>query len=733
MRFSVQKKIVLLGAGLSLLLTITAFLTSFYVYNNKSQENYINSIDNSIEELKNSIGDKSSLDDMTPIVAKTLLIYLDHINDPVPEFQDLDEKYNYYAKQYTIIYPAINDMFDLSQIKLRYQNTYLDISSSLTNASISAGTNIAYAGVVLDPFVTGDNGRILYVFDSKFRFGNRDGNFFGTDYMLTPEDKDVNPNQSTGEFIIRGSNARTIDFDLGTFREIVEYAYDNDTNTVDSIMADYPEEVRNMSVVVTAFIEYDLAILNADYGFFAMIEGISLLAVLIILAISYILIARFVIVKNIVELTSSTKEFTNKIKSGEEISVINPNVKSRDEIGNLSESFVLLENEIINYVARIEYESKERERISTELSVASKIQIEALPKSSYIDKNITLDSSITSAKEVGGDFYDYFYIDNDNFAIVISDVSGKGVPAALFMMRGKELIKSKLISKMKLEDVCFSVNNDLLENNEEGLFITSFIGIYNIKNDELTFVNCGHEKPFLVGSDIKKMETNSNFVLGGVKDFTYKSEKIILNSNRLFLYTDGLNESINSQREEFSYNRINDTLAKNKDYANKKILSNVITELNTFTEGMEQFDDITMVIFNSNKNEISLEYKNPGFEIIDGITAEVNKSFSYIDKKVLSEIAIIVDEMINNYISYEKVDNLVINVNMKVDGDYIHIIFKNNGKEFDPFTIPDEYIEDENNIGRIGGFGFTIVKKLVDDIAYKRENELNILSMKKKI
>ena len=332
MRFSVQRKIVLLGAGLSFLLMITAFFTSFFIYMHRSQENYIKSIDNSIDELENTIADEQSIEEMKPIAFNALKIYLDNMDSRVPEFNTPDEKFEYYADLYSIIYPSKG--FGLSQEKLKYRNTYLDVSSSLTNASISAGTHVAYAGVIIDSKVTKDDGRLLYLFDSKFRFTNTDGNFFGTDYKMTKEDIDVDKESVRGEYIINGKNARTLDINFGKFKELAEEYYDAETAN------SYSADIQNMDVILTAFIEYDLSILNADYQFFAIIEGVSLLAVLIILAISYILIARFVIVKNIVELTSSTKDFTNNIMDGKEISIINPNIKSHDEIGELSESFV---------------------------------------------------------------------------------------------------------------------------------------------------------------------------------------------------------------------------------------------------------------------------------------------------------------------------------------------------------------------------------------------------------
>ena len=724
MRFSVQRKIVLLGAGLSFLLMITAFLTSFFIYMHRSQENYIKSIDNSINELENTIADELSIEEMKPIAFNALKIYLDNMDSKVPEFNTPDEKFEYYADLYSIIYPSKG--FGLYPEKLKYQNTYLDVSSSLTNASISAGTQVAYAGVIIDSEVTKDDGRLLYLFDSKFRFNNTDGNFFGTDYKMTKEDIDVDKESVRGEYIINGKNARTLDINFGKFKELAEEFYDTET------AASYSADILNMDVILTAFIEYDLSILNADYQFFAIIEGVSLLTVLIILAISYILIARFVIVKNIVELTSSTKDFTNNIMDGKEISIINPNIKSHDEIGELSESFVRMEEEIINYTEKIEQATTEREKLNAELSVASTIQLEALPKKTLNDHKVLIEASIKSAKEVGGDFYDYFYIDDNHLAVIVSDVSGKGVPAALFMMRAKELIKSKLMMNKNIEDVCFEVNNELIENNDAGLFITAFIGILDFEKLEFEIVNCGHERPYIIKNDnVERYEVESNFILGGLEDYKYIKNVIKLDKgNRVFIHTDGLNESINDEREEFGYDRIIEALKVNSKNRLSEMLDELSKELNTFTNNADAFDDVTMLVLELKSPKLRFEYNNPDYSIIDEVTNKFDDYYSYLNQELLSKINIIIDELLNNYISYDSNGNLIITVDINYVNNELIMQFSNNGVEFNPLEKEVNYIEEYSDDLKIGGLGLTIIKGFASNINYERKADFNILTMK---
>ena len=344
-------------------------------------------------------------------------------------------------------------------------------------------------------------------------------------------------------------------------------------------------------------------------------------------------------------------------------------------------------------------------------------------------------TSIESAKEVGGDFYDYFYIDDNHLAIIISDVSGKGVPAALFMMKSKELIRSKLLSNEKLDKVCFDVNNALLYNNSLGLFITAFIGILDIDTNILSFVNCGHERPYIINDkEIKRLEVNANFILGGIDNFEYKVETIKLSVNdKLFLHTDGLNEAINNQREEFGYDRIKNVLESNKTSQIGDVLTNMSNELKNFVANEEKFDDVTMMIIEIKSSKLSFNFIDPNYEIIDIVNNKLNNYYSYIDKKVLSESNIIFDEILNNYISYEKKEGLIINILINIDKDMFVFEFSNNGVEFNPLNEEMKYIESYDENMPIGGLGLSLIKSLSNDVKYERKDDMNYLTIKKKI
>ena len=719
MKRSIRTKIILLGSITSFLLISIALLISCLVYQNKAYLQLDKNVDKSVHEIKYNL-DTDSVSFLKDSIARIEEKMETSPDDP--EMDTYEEKLEYYSHKFDYIYPSTG--LGLSYQKAAYRNQYMDLSSDLKSAVVSSGGKAAFIG-----YISEEKDRIYYLADSNFVFDSKyddkiplaDYKFYGS-YRTLPDAYYDRTDLSDSE----GFNCWTSIID-GYKHRVAEVFFGDGNYETDEFGAKY-----ETGITVFIFIRYDTKEIDALVTNYLVTEIISFSGVLILLILLFGLASHFLIAKNVIKLNSSTLAFTKSMSDNQKLEIIDPNIKANDEIGTLSKSFISLEATLIDYINQVEKDTKEREKMNAELNVASRIQLEALPKASYSDKNISLNASITSAKEVGGDFYDYFYIDDNNFAIIISDVSGKGIPASLFMMRGKELIKSKLLSKMNIEDVCYNVNNELLENNAEGLFITSFIGVYNIEEDVLTFVNAGHEKPFIIGDDVIKMTTNSNFILGCMKDFKYKSEKIKLDGKKLFLYTDGLNESINDKNEEFSYDRVKEALLANRFENNDTILKNMMVKLNEFTNGLDQFDDITMVLFNSINKKLSLEYKKPTFEIIDDVVSKLEYSFSYLDRKVLSELSIIFDELLNNYISYEKRKDLIIKVDINID-DHINIELKNNGVEFNPLNKNEKYLSSEADISGIGGFGLTIVKNMVDDISYERKNNFNVLRMKKKI
>ena len=277
--------------------------------------------------------------------------------------------------------------------------------------------------------------------------------------------------------------------------------------------------------------------------------------------------------------------------------------RTGDEIEVLAEAFAKQSSRTMLYIEQIKNVTAEKERIVAELNMASKIQASQLPRlfPPFPDrKEFTLYASMTPAKEVGGDFYDFFMIDNDHIALVMADVSGKGVPAALMMMVARILIKSSLQNGKSPEEALESVNNQLCEDNEAEFFVTVWVAVVEISTGKGLAVNAGHEHPVLRRADgsyelVLYRHSMPIATLGGLR---FKQHEFQLYpGDSFFVYTDGVAEATNRENELFGSERMLDALNREPDAQPEQILANVMHDINSFVDGAEQFDDITMLCF----------------------------------------------------------------------------------------------------------------------------------------
>ncbi|GHV91010.1 hypothetical protein AGMMS50268_15130 [Spirochaetia bacterium] len=267
-------------------------------------------------------------------------------------------------------------------------------------------------------------------------------------------------------------------------------------------------------------------------------------------------------------------------------------VKTGDEIEVLAETF----NQMIGNIKKI---TGEKERIGTELNVATRIQAGMLPCifPPFPDrKEFDIYAQMHPAKEVGGDFYDFFFTARDKLTLVIADVSGKGVPAALFMVIAKTLIKNHSQMQKPLDEILFSVNNQLCENNEECMFVTVFACQLDLITGVLSFANAGHNKPLISrsGGDYEFLELKRGLPLGVSADFPYQSAELTLNEgDKLYLYTDGINEAENPQGDQFGNDRLLETANSCRELGPRDFDEALRRALAGFVNGAEQSDDIT--------------------------------------------------------------------------------------------------------------------------------------------
>ncbi len=246
-------------------------------------------------------------------------------------------------------------------------------------------------------------------------------------------------------------------------------------------------------------------------------------------------------------------------------------------------------------------DSAEKQRIASELDVATRIQASMLPCifPAFPERDeFEVYATMNPAKEVGGDFYDFFMVDEDHLAIVMADVSGKGVPAALFMVIGKTLIKDHTTSGKDLGVVFTEVNQLLCESNSEELFITAFVGVLNLKSGELRYVNAGHEIPFICKKDdtFVPYKIRAGFVLAGMEGMKYKAGVLQLEpGDKLFQYTDGVTEATDKDNHLYGMKRLEHALAAAADKTVQEILEAVKADIDVFVGDAPQFDDITML------------------------------------------------------------------------------------------------------------------------------------------
>lgn len=387
-------------------------------------------------------------------------------------------------------------------------------------------------------------------------------------------------------------------------------------------------------------------------------------------------------------------------------------------------------------------------RVNSELSLATDIQANMLPSvfPPFPEHDeFEIYATMIPAKEVGGDFYDMFMLDENHIAVVIADVSGKGVPAALFMAITKTLIKNHTQSGLKPEEVFTTVNNILCESNEAGLFVTAWMGILDISRGDLTYVNAGHNPPLVKSNngEFEYLKGRSGLVLAGMEGIAYKQSSIKLEiGDKLFLYTDGVTEATDKDNELYGEERLKNYLNSHIYDDVTKTLKGVKSDIDEFVGEAEQFDDLTM---------LELEYKKYAKKKIilkkryEATRNEFTSFMHFLENqleklscppKALMEISVAAEEIFINIVNYAyETDMGTIDIRFEFIEDERKLIlsFIDRGKPFDPLKKVDPDIAQSADDRPIGGLGIYMVKKTMDDVYYMYENGCNVLTITKAI
>lgn len=383
-------------------------------------------------------------------------------------------------------------------------------------------------------------------------------------------------------------------------------------------------------------------------------------------------------------------------------------------------------------------------RINTELDLAYNIQKGMLPSKfpAFPDNDeIDIYAMSAPAKEVGGDFYDMFLVDENHLGICIADVSGKGIPAALFMMISKILIKVITDEGGKVNEVITRVNNILSNGNEMGLFVTAWFGILDLKSGIIEFVNAGHNAPFVYSckkGTFESLKTKANFVIAGMENIQYeKMEYKLEPGDRLFLYTDGVVEATNKNNKMYGEDRLNQFLNNSLDLDVKDTIINLKKDVDKFVQKAVQFDDITMLelLYNGNEKVIRKEFKanlNELPNVQELVNSQLKKYCT--DANTINQINLAVEEIFVNIVSYaykDKEGSCFITV--KHTGKSIEFTFEDDGIPFNPLEKDPPDITLPTSKRKIGGLGIYLVKQIMDKVEYRYENNRNILKIKKEV
>ena len=491
--------------------------------------------------------------------------------------------------------------------------------------------------------------------------------------------------------------------------------------------------VKNMSLLNTAKNKYIVKVILVE-AIIAIVSGIF-----------WTIYMRRRIVKPIRILNEAAINMVEHLEDGTSPEIV---VKNDDEIKDLADSFSKMYHEVGEYIEKLEKVTAEKERIGAELTLASDIQAHMLPCifPAFPDYDeFDIYATMTPAKEVGGDFYDFFMTDEKHLAFVMADVSGKGVPAALFMVIAKTLIKNYAQIGQEPGEVFTTVNRLLCDGNDAGLFVTAWIGILDLESGLLKYANAGHNPPLIkkAGGQFEYLRSRPGFVLAGMDTTRYRQSEMVLNpGDRIFLYTDGVTEATDSSQQLYGEDRLESLLNRCQADTAEEMLADLKNDIDSFVCEAPQFDDITMLMLDFKKRKAGEGMTERLFPADDSALndvlafAEEELEKAECPPKAMMQLTVAIEEVFVNVAHYAYPDEEgQVSFGIAFDSESRSITFRiaDKGIAFNPLEKPDPDITLSAEEREIGGLGIFICKKTMDEIGYARENGENILTMTKKL
>ena len=405
-------------------------------------------------------------------------------------------------------------------------------------------------------------------------------------------------------------------------------------------------------------------------------------------------------------------------------------VRTNEEFASLSDDI----NQTVSTLKR--YIAEAAARIDKELEFAKEIQYSALPSvfPPYPNrKDFEIYAHMITAKEVGGDFYDFYMLGDSTLAFMIADVSGKGIPAAMFMMQAKTIIKDLAESGLELPEVFATANKKLCENNDAGMFVTAWMGILDLKTGLLKFVNAGHNPPLVRQADgeFVYLKARSGMVLAGMDGVKYRLNELKLSpGDRIFLYTDGVTEATDENNRLYGEERLLETVNQNIVKNTQLLCEAVKDDVDRFVGDAPQFDDITMLSvelrYIRSGNSITVIADDKSMILVSEFAKSLTEKLTVVPK-IANKVSIAVDEIYSNIVNYSGADLATISYEKK-DGR-LYMTFTDDGIPYNPIKAeePDVTLSAEDR--KIGGLGIFMVKKMTESMEYTYEDDKNILSL----
>ena len=389
--------------------------------------------------------------------------------------------------------------------------------------------------------------------------------------------------------------------------------------------------------------------------------------------------------------------------------------------------------------------TKQKERMQEELDVGREIQMSLVPQKfpAFPDRDeFDVHAILQPAREVGGDLYDFYFLDKDRLCFCVGDVSGKGVPAALFMAMTKTLIKSRSVDDYSTASIVTHVNDALGEDNPQSMFVTLFLAILNVRTGELLYTNAGHNPSYIRrrSGSVEFLKERHGPIVGAIPGLAYKEASMPLGAgDTMLLYTDGVTEAMNKKGELYSDPRLDGLVDRASFESTQQLTETVMADVVAFEDGADRADDITILALCFNgvaKGEethtLEIRIKNNLVEI-DQVNQELS---AFLEQRGIPEalgfkLNVAFDELLNNTMSYayQDKDEHVIDISLDLSGDRLIVTIADDGIPYNPFnrTSPDTSLSVEER--EIGGLGVHLVRNLMEDVSYQRKTDKNVITL----